>query len=70
MDSRAGSCTDATESRLKYDNYRMLKKADIVHNVKNAIVLREKHGVKGVQELLQCPTCPNSMYPPIQQVYI
>ncbi|XP_073151596.1 E3 ubiquitin-protein ligase SINAT2 [Henckelia pumila] len=68
MAPRAGSRTDATESHSKYDSYRMLTKADdIVHNRKNAVVLREKHGVKGVQELLQCPTCPNSMSPPIQQ---
>ncbi|XP_075473716.1 E3 ubiquitin-protein ligase SINAT2-like [Primulina tabacum] len=67
MAPRTGSCTDATESHSKYGNYRMLMKEDIVHNRKNAIVLREKHGLKGVQELLQCRACPNSTHPPIQQ---
>jgi hypothetical protein len=26
------------------------------------------HGLTGVHELLECPVCTNSMYPPIHQV--
>lgn len=68
----SSACKEAIESRLKYTNYdiSMMKAESRGIPVKTSVSQTEKHGVHGVHELLQCPTCEDSMYPPIHQVYV
>ncbi|XP_051138555.1 putative E3 ubiquitin-protein ligase SINAT1 [Andrographis paniculata] len=62
-------CRDGLESNPKYANYEIVtKKIESSSSVsKSSILAAEKRGVNGVHELLQCPTCAESMYPPIHQ---
>ncbi|KAL6522382.1 E3 ubiquitin-protein ligase sinat2 [Orobanche minor] len=65
-----GVCKEAVESDSKYANYeKTTMKSDVGcnHTMKNSISRGEKHDVHGVDELLQCSTCANPMYPPIHQ---
>lgn len=66
-----GACKEAVVSHSKYANYEisMMKAESGSIPVKTNISLAEKHSINGVHELLQCPTCADSMYPPIHQVY-
>lgn len=61
------------ESHLKNANYDIaVVKADKnITPLKPKISSSEKYGVasiNGVHELLQCPVCRGSLYPPIHQV--
>ncbi|KAI3471521.1 hypothetical protein Pfo_028171 [Paulownia fortunei] len=64
-----GACKEAVKSHSKYANYEisMMKAETGSIPLKSSISMAEKHGIDGVHELLQCPTCANSMYPPIHQ---
>ncbi|KAI3446407.1 hypothetical protein Pfo_003072 [Paulownia fortunei] len=65
----SGACKEAVQSHSKYAHYdiSMMKAENGSTPIKSTTALGEKHGVNGVHELLQCPTCANSMYPPIHQ---
>ncbi|KAL0452945.1 UNVERIFIED_CONTAM: E3 ubiquitin-protein ligase SINAT2 [Sesamum latifolium] len=64
-----GAFKEAVESHSKYSNSEMsMMKAEIGNTpVRSSTSVAEKHGINGVHELLQCPTCADSMYPPIHQ---
>ncbi|KAL8456301.1 hypothetical protein ACS0TY_034497 [Phlomoides rotata] len=63
------ACKEAIESRSKYTNYdvSIMKTESGGIPVKSNVSQSEKHNRHGVHELLQCPTCEDSMYPPIHQ---
>lgn len=56
--------------KVAYANYDVsMIKAEVGNTpIKRTFSLAEKHGNDDVHELLQCPSCANSMYPPIHQV--
>lgn len=60
---------EVVESHPKQTNYKMSKMKAESGAVKTNLLLAEKHSIHGVHELLLCPTCADSMYPPIHQVY-
>ncbi|KAK4489685.1 hypothetical protein RD792_000318 [Penstemon davidsonii] len=65
-----GSCKEAIESQSKYANNEIsLMKAENGCTLIKSTTTRGviKHGINGVHDLLQCPICANSMYPPIHQ---
>ncbi|KAL3846260.1 hypothetical protein ACJIZ3_003663 [Penstemon smallii] len=65
-----GVCKEAIESQSRYANNEIsLMKAEngctlIKSTTRRGVI---KHGINGVHDLLQCPICANSMYPPIHQ---
>ncbi|KAL3841189.1 hypothetical protein ACJIZ3_025780 [Penstemon smallii] len=68
--ARVGAaCKEAIESHSKFANYEIpvMKAENSSTPVKNSITQCGKDGINGVHELLQCSTCPDSMYPPIHQ---
>ncbi|XP_011075097.1 E3 ubiquitin-protein ligase SINAT2 [Sesamum indicum] len=64
-----GAFKEAIESHSKYLNSEMsMMKAEIGNTpIRSSTSVAEKHGINGVHELLQCPSCADSMYPPIHQ---
>lgn len=60
---------EAVESHSKQTNCKMSVVKAESGTLKTNTSQSEKHGIHGVHELLQCPTCADSMYPPIHQVY-
>lgn len=60
---------EVVESHPKQMNHKTLKMKAGSGTVKTSMSLAEKHSIHGVHELLQCPTCADSMYPPIHQVF-
>lgn len=66
-----GTCKEVFESHARYEKYNMtangIDKSCMTH--KSMLGLGEKYlpTPNGVHELLDCPMCMNSMYPPIHQ---
>ncbi|KAL7098074.1 hypothetical protein ACP275_10G183000 [Erythranthe tilingii] len=62
-----GSCKVTVKSHSKYANYDASTMKAEIGSAPTCVKRAEKHSIDDVHELLRCPTCADSMYPPIHQ---